>query len=246
MTDKRPPSENSSEDSSQSSRASQSGRAVTRLLSLHHQVTPPARETLEPLIQYWSGLREGTDVPRRAQIDPRCIDRLLPNTFLLERIATAHARFRLAGSVLAGLMGMDVRGMPLSAMLTPAGRNALCTPLEQAFDEPAMLEMVLDAPGGAGKPQLGARLVLLPLRGETGAIDRALGALISSAARPGRVPRRFDIRTVALTNASQVPATPRPASPATPGPEPVTRFETSLAEVNAGARRAHLRLVHSV
>ncbi len=85
---------------------------------------------------YWEGLRVAGDLPRRDQIDPRGIAGALENTFLLERVAPGIARFRLAGMQLHDLMGMDVRGMPLSAAdraagAHPAGRGAggrLCRP----------------------------------------------------------------------------------------------------------------------
>ena len=68
---------------------------------------------------YWEGLRKGSDLPRRDEIDPRGIVGALENTFLLERVAPGVARFRLAGMQLHDLMGMDVRGMPLTALIGP-------------------------------------------------------------------------------------------------------------------------------
>ncbi len=58
---------------------------------------------------YWYGLRSGRVVPFRSEIDPRGIERALPYTFILERIAPGLARFRLAGSHLNDLLGMSAR-----------------------------------------------------------------------------------------------------------------------------------------
>ena len=57
------------------------------------------------LLAYWSGLQDGRTVPKRADIDPRRIEGLLSDTFILERIAPGLARFRVAGANLAELMG---------------------------------------------------------------------------------------------------------------------------------------------
>ncbi|MEQ9259737.1 MAG: PAS domain-containing protein [Roseovarius sp.] len=241
MTDRPLPPEGSPEGSPHP----QAARPFARLLRLRREAEPPARETLQPLVEYWTGLRRGADVPRRAEVDPRGIAPLLPHTFLLERIAPGLARFRLAGSDLAGLMGMDVRGMPLSAMLTPAARDALLGPLEQVFDEPAMLEMVLGAPGGPGKPELAARLVVLPLRGECGQVVRAIGALVTSGGRPGRAPRRFHIRSVALTNVLSLPLPASPSASPLQNPEPLAFTDFREAPARP-ARPPYLRLVHSV
>lgn len=141
---------------------------------------------------YWEGLRDGTDLPRREQIDPRGISGALENTFLLERVAPGVARFRLAGMQLHDLMGMDVRGMPLTALIDPAGRNRLGAQLESVFAGPGALEVLLDAERGLGRPALEARMLLLPLTGLRGTVDLALGCLAVHGAL-GRAPRRFAI-----------------------------------------------------
>ena len=140
----------------------------------------------------WEGLRTGTDLPRREQIDPRGISGALENTFLLERVAPGVARFRLAGMQLHDLMGMDVRGMPLTALIDPAGRSRISAQLETVFVGPGALEVWLDAERGIGRPALEARMLLLPLTGMRGTVDLALGCLAIHGAL-GRAPRRFTI-----------------------------------------------------
>ena len=66
-------------------------------------------------------------VPMRSDVDPRGIERSLEHAFILERIAPQMARFRLAGMHLTDLMGMEVRGMPTTALFAPAARAALPT-----------------------------------------------------------------------------------------------------------------------
>lgn len=143
---------------------------------------------------YWEALRTGPDLPKRAQIEPRGIEGALEGAFIIERIAPGHARFRLAGMTLVDLMGMEVRGMPLSALFDPAGRAALGTALEQAFSAPAVLDLRLAAERGIGKPELTGRMLILPLRPEAGQAALALGCLATEG-EFGRKPRRFHLMT---------------------------------------------------
>jgi hypothetical protein len=141
---------------------------------------------------YWEGLREGGALPERDRIDPRGIAGALENTFLLERVAPGIGRFRIAGMQLHDLMGMDVRGMPVSALFEPSARTRLSDGLEGVFSGPALLELWLEAERGIGRPALEARMIVLPLTGAKGATDLALGCLAMDGAL-GRAPRRFAI-----------------------------------------------------
>jgi hypothetical protein len=120
------------------------------------------------------------------------MDQVLEHVFLLERIAPGHARVRLAGHHLTEILGMEVRGMPLTALINPAGRNDLPPLLEQVFSGPAILDLALVAEQEFGRQALEARMQLLPVLGDEGRCDRALGCLVSLG-RIGRGPRRFTI-----------------------------------------------------
>lgn len=150
---------------------------------------------------YWEALREGQQVPRRAQIDPRGIERALENAFVLERIAPGIARFRLAGMHVNDLMGMEVRGMPLTALFTAPARQNLSRLLEGVFAGPEVCELVLTGETGAGRPPMTAQMILLPLRCDQGEVSRALGCLVLTDGAAGRAPRRLvvsDARVTAL------------------------------------------------
>ncbi|WP_425046442.1 PAS domain-containing protein [Primorskyibacter sp. S87] len=147
-----------------------------------------SRHNLAPLRQaeaYWNALREGSEVPRRSQVDPRGLENILPHTFILERIAPGIARFRLAGQHLTELAGTDLRGMPISALFSSEGRSEISAVLESLFDGPTIAELSLDGAGNALTPGVDARMVLLPLAGERGEISRALGVMAAD-----RIPRR--------------------------------------------------------
>jgi hypothetical protein len=144
---------------------------------------------------YWEGLRGGSGLPRRDQIDPRGIAGALDTVFLLERVAPGVARFRLAGMQVNDLLGMDVRGMPLSAMIDPGARPRMAEALNTLFAGPAILTLGLEAERSVGRPALEGRLLLLPLISARGPCDLALGCLATHGAT-GRAPRRFDISSL--------------------------------------------------
>ena len=126
----------------------------------------------------------------RDTIDPRGIAEALESTFLLERVAPGIARFRIAGMHLHDLMGLDVRGMPLSTLFDPAARKRLAEGVEAVFTTPAILELWLAAEAGLGRPNLEGRMLVLPLSDGQGQIGLALGCL-AMVGGMGRAPRRF-------------------------------------------------------
>ena len=201
---------------------------------------------------YWEALRAGRSVPLRAEIDPRGLENALDRAFMLERVAERVARVRLAGSHANALMGMEVRGMPLSAMINPDGRDTLADALKAVFDGPSIAEVMLDARRSLGRPPLSGRMLILPLMSDSGRIDRALGYLGADGAI-GRTPRRFDITMTRLTDLAEH----APKAGATPAeitrPDHSGTTPTGFAEPRTGyapppARtgppgRPHLRLV---
>ncbi|MFV0333315.1 MAG: PAS domain-containing protein [Tropicimonas sp.] len=154
---------------------------------------------LQQIDDYWARLRGAEAVPARAHLNPRDIHYALSACFVLERIAPGVARFRLAGSHLNDLMGMEVRGLPLSSIFLPGARERMRGALQQVFDSPAKAWITLSADRGIGKPPLDACLLLLPMRSDDGQVSLALGCLATLGA-PGRRPRRFDVRSTSVTS----------------------------------------------
>ena len=198
---------------------------------------------LSAFVDYWGGLRAGGDVPRRSEIDPRRIDTLLPNAFIAERVTPGLARLRIAGMLLSDLMGMEVRGMPLSAFVVPAHRDRLADALVRLFDEPATLRLDLAAPGGIGAPPLTGTLLLLPLRSDLGDISRALGCLVTEEGETGRAPRRFEITASHIRGLEPAPSA-QASDPGTVRPA-ASEFAEGTTAFDHSGPRAHLRLVTS-
>ena len=152
---------------------------------------------ISELEAYWEGLRNGRLVPLRSEIDPRGMSGALEHAFVAERIAPGMARLRVSGMHLADLMGMEMRGMPLSSLFEPEGRGALAETLEAVFAEPAAAKLDLVSPSSFGRSSLKADMILLPLRSDTGAVERLLGCIVADGAI-GRQPRRFAVERRAL------------------------------------------------
>lgn len=196
---------------------------------------------LQEVRAYWEGLRPEGGIPDRAAIDPRGMEMALEHVFLLERIGPGIARFRVSGMHLTALMGMEIRGMPLTSLLEPGSRSAAESLMEEVFSGPAVVEMALRARTGLGRGALEGRMILLPLR-EAEVCNRALGCLVTLGP-VGRTPRRFDI-------IRQRTETLRPGAPSEPaGSREMAGFAEAAArfEPKAGTARsrAHLRLVKS-
>lgn len=215
-------------------------------------------KSLSPIRQaeaYWAGLRNGADVPFRSQIDPRGLENILSQTFIVERIAPGIARFRLAGQALNEMAGMEVRGMPLSAFFTPGARSELSAALEHMFDAPAIVELTLSTEASRLRGPQEARMILLPLRSDLGEVSRALGVFVSDG-NPSRTSQRFnlvatELRTVpgaqdAAPAAAEAKAPKKPVNTPNPGfAETQARFTTDrsiLDEARALVDRQRSRL----
>ncbi len=195
--------------------------------------------SLSPIRQaeaYWTALLDGNGVPMRSQIDPRGLENILEYTFILERIAPGLARFRLAGSHLNKLAGMEVRGMPLTAFFNPEARKTATNALEQVFANPAIAELDMVSSGAFGRARMQARMLLLPLKSDLGDVSRVMGVMVSDGAI-GATPRRFSIQDTRIKQVSEVQAPAKPQLEVTDG------FAEDKAEFKRP--KGHLRLVAS-
>ncbi|MCB2129284.1 MAG: PAS domain-containing protein [Rhodobacteraceae bacterium] len=201
---------------------------------------------------YWEALRAGRVAPARSEVDPRGIERALEYAFILERIAPRVARFRLAGMHLNDLMGMEVRGMPLTSFFRPEIRNDVAEVVDTVFTGPQIVDMSLAGATGMGCPPLEARLLILPLRSDLGDMNRALGCFVSQGAI-GRTPRKFEV-TELKTEAIPTTAHGRFAKAPVAGGRNAAKAGSGFAEPMApyGGQgqqtirsRGHLRLVVS-
>lgn len=187
---------------------------------------------------YWQSLSDGGQVPERAAVDPRGMADILEYVFVLEHVATGISRLRVAGSHISTLMGMEVRGMPLTALFSPQSRDKISALVDEVIETPCLVEVSLTSHGSRDQPRIEGKLFLAPLKDENGTVTRLLGCL-QTTGRTGRTPRRFD----------EVQATRRPLNQARPfqpsaGVRQIAWADSARAAI-ARARPPYLRLVYS-
>lgn len=152
---------------------------------------------IRALYSYWEQLRAGRPCPERTEVDPRDIPADARHLFILEDLGQGNIRFRLAGTGLLEAFGFDLRGMSARAIMEGRSRESFVALVSETIAEPGVGYARLTAPDGTQAWEV----VLLPLRGSFGAIDRVIGCLhpvSGRAPQPGQVPLRFTIDSMAI------------------------------------------------
>ena len=140
---------------------------------------------------HWRNLRANQLVPNRADIGLGVLSLVLGHTFVLERVTPSVARFRVAGQAIHSMLNMEPRGMPISAIFTPMGRQMLAPLIYDVCEGPELVEIPLIAQRGLARSPLRARLLMLPIRTIGDEINAIFGALVVDG-RAGRRSIRFD------------------------------------------------------
>ncbi len=184
---------------------------------------------IRALFSYWECLRGNRPCPERTEVDPRDIESDARHLFVLEDLGQGNIRFRLAGSGLLDAFGFDLRGMSARAIMEGRSRESFVAMISESIAEPGVGYARLMAPDGESVWEV----VLLPLRGSFGTIDRVIGCLhpvTGRAPEPGPVPLRFTIETMSIQ--------PVMADEAGQGtPEPVAGFAEEQAPFELAERR---------
>ncbi len=165
------------------------GNQIVELTQFRGQNVRPILAQVEAC---WEEVRGNRLVPARSEIAPQSLQGALSHVFILERISTGLARFRIAGSHLTDLMGTEVRGLPTSVVFEAASRENLSDAMQAVFDDPAVVRLQLRAAQGFGRPELIGDMMLMPLRSDLGEISRALG-VVAMSGDIGRGPRKLEI-----------------------------------------------------
>jgi len=152
---------------------------------------------IRALYNYWERLRAGRPCPYRAEIDPRDMDGDARHLFVLEDLGQGNLRFRLAGTALIDAFGYELRGMSARSVMEGRARESFVALIDETLAEPGVGYARLFAPDGVTAWEV----VLLPLRGNFGQIDRLIGCLHPVSGRTpeaGDVPLRFTIDAMSI------------------------------------------------
>jgi hypothetical protein len=146
----------------------------------------------QALYSYWNGLRGDRIVPKRFEIEPSCIAGNLPDTFILEHLAQSSLRFRLAGTRISEMFGIDFRGVNMFQLFDEADGKILQRQVQLSVSKGAVSVLKISASSATGLSNE-FEVLLLPLSHTRGSIDRFLGS-IAPVGRP------HWLGTVALTH----------------------------------------------
>jgi hypothetical protein len=149
-------------------------------------------KTSRALFSYWNEVRDGKLAPRRFDIEPARISDVLPDTFMLERIAKSLYRFRLAGTRICDEFQTELRGMNFLDGWSPEDTEALERDLRMVTEQGGVGLFTIEARSLSGTP-VPFEIIVLPLVHTHGTVDRYLGA-ISPLPHGARSPERLVFR----------------------------------------------------
>jgi len=215
--------------------------------SLIPYLTQSSHPVMTELLAYWEHLRAGRIAPLRSEVVPRDIENILEHAFILEEVPDQAPRIRIAGMSLCTLMGMEIRSMPATALISPPCRSQFMRLLQGLFKHPEILEIKLEnADPKSGFIQ--AEMMLLPMQASPGDVSRLLGCLVASGSGPRKPPVRFEIKTckhtriVATSGEKMHHSITGFAEPAEPF---ITRPAPALSRQNGAAPRSYLHLIET-
>ncbi|MDX2309527.1 MAG: PAS domain-containing protein [Hyphomicrobium sp.] len=133
-------------------------------------------ETTKGLYRYWNALRGERLAPRRFEIEPSRIGDFLPETFILERVASDNYPFRLAGTRLADRMSFQLRGRNVFDCFAPGDGITVKSRLNSASVQGGVILMTLRGATRSGRHQ-SLEMIVLPLLHMQPTADRYLGAI---------------------------------------------------------------------
>jgi hypothetical protein len=131
--------------------------------------------TSRELYAYWNRVRRGRPAPRRNDIEPSDIRRILADTFILEVGDRDRLPIRLAGTRMCGLYCREIKGGDFLDLWAPNDRNAIATLATAVGVDAAAAVVTVDAINARGK-RLTCEVLLLPLRHNGPNYDRILGS----------------------------------------------------------------------
>ncbi len=134
---------------------------------------------LRQLHAYWNGKRGDSAAPRRDEIDPTDIPRLLPHVFLIEAMGEpTRFRYRLIGTEVVKLTGRDLTGRFVDESLGPDKLAAAVEPYLTVIRQRRPVAKSGRALWIDKREWLEVEVLLLPLAGRDDAITTILGSIV--------------------------------------------------------------------
>jgi hypothetical protein len=178
--------------------------------TIHVRATP--EEILHPgsraLFRYWDTIRGELSAPQRDWLDLKRIHKLVPFAFMIERKFGKAYVWRLAGTQVCELWGMELTGKPALAQGERLERESLVRFLDRVVDahQPFVARFRL---GSAKDVSTAAEFVGLPLEARNGAGTYVFGVMMPFC--EVRRARHDRVTSFALTSARTLWTEPAPA-----------------------------------
>lgn len=134
------------------------------------------QKSLHTLYSYWNQVRAGRLAPQRLDIEPSRIAGILSETFMLERIDDGAYRFRLAGTRLCELFGMELRGRNFLEGWDNDDRAALERLLTTISEQGAGATLAIEGSSDV-RHRVEIEAMLLPLLHGGNKISRVIGVM---------------------------------------------------------------------
>lgn len=135
------------------------------------------------LFMYWNEVRRDRLAPQRFEIEPSSIGGILPDTFILERINSATAKFRLAGTRICDAFGEDFRGVNIFELFRPEDRVTLQRQFAVIGRQGAagVFHIMAESPSGLTAQ---FEMLVLPLLHTQNTVDRFIGSIATADTYP--------------------------------------------------------------
>ncbi len=131
--------------------------------------------TSRELFAYWNRIRGSEPAPRRSEIEPGDIRRVLPDTFILEVIGPASQRVRLAGTRMCSLYGREIKGINFLDLWSGEDVTRMVEAAARVCEDAVAAVAEVDLVSSRGRT-VSCEFLLLPLRHGHAAHDRILGS----------------------------------------------------------------------
>jgi hypothetical protein len=128
----------------------------------------------ELLIDHWRAQKGLRAAPARASINPAAFPALMPQVFILGRTRPGEYNFRLVGGFVDDLHGGHLNVIDPLKLWAAAYRTSLQLALEAVRRQPEPLVIACEGRTRGGQT-VGLEIMLAPLAGPKGEIDRLLG-----------------------------------------------------------------------
>lgn len=116
------------------------------------------------LFHYWNRLRDGRSAPKRTEIEPADIRKLLADTFILEKDSRGEAVFRLAGTRLCAAYGRELKGFSFPSLWRAKDQRLISRLVDGVFQKHTVMLVAYQAISRSGR-KVPFELLALPLEG---------------------------------------------------------------------------------